>query len=309
MTARCWRHDMFVYDADDAFAGLVAPYLDEGLEEGDALMAVFVPEKQSLLRDALGRSSDTVDFTDANDVYTRPEAVLARYDAAVRRLLADGARSIRLIGELPIWETQQQWDVWIRYDGLLNHAFTHLPVRVACAYDARVVPDPVLRESRRAHPLIHHGDWDGGEWHESHDFDPTEVVRSMTPDPPPLPQLREVSVGEDARSFRERLMDEMAAADVPSDQAYGMLLAAAEVYANTMRHGEGTPSLRVGRVDEGFVCELSDGGVGLDDPLAGYLPPRENGPGRAGLWVARQSVRRLEHLAASGGGLTTRLWA
>jgi anti-sigma regulatory factor (Ser/Thr protein kinase) len=63
--------------------------------------------------------------------------------------------------------------------------------------------------------------------------------------------------------------------------------------------------VRLGQADGRFVCEIADHGPGLDDPLAGYLPPR---PGRgAGLWVARQLTRRLEMLS-SERGLTTRLW-
>lgn len=301
---------MFVYDADEAFGALMTPYLDEGLDEGEALMAVFVPEKQSLLRDALGgRIADKVEFTNADDVYTRPQAVLGRYDARMRHLLSGGAQSIRFIGELPLCETQEQWNLWMLYEALLDRAFTHLPVRVVCAYDERVVPDPVLQTSRRTHPLTHDGDWHGGEWHENHGYDPTDVVRSLTPEPLPLPNLREVQFGGDARSFRRQLAADMAAADVGSDAAHGMLVAVSEVYANTMLHGDGAPSLRVGRVDDGFVCEVSDAGAGFDDPLAGHLPPRAGGPEGAGLWVARQSVRRLEHLCSNGGGQTTRLWA
>jgi hypothetical protein len=55
------------------------------------------------------------------------------------------------------------------------------------------------------------------------------------------------------------------------------------------------------------VCEITDAGMGLDDPLAGYLPPKsEDGPG-AGLWVARQLTRRVD-LLTSPQGLTVRLW-
>jgi hypothetical protein len=57
------------------------------------------------------------------------------------------------------------------------------------------------------------------------------------------------------------------------------------------------------------VCEVSDHGGGLDDPLAGYVPPREGALDGAGLWVARQFASRLKPLASPGGGLTTRLWA
>ena len=68
------------------------------------------------------------------------------------------------------------------------------------------------------------------------------------------------------------------AAELSELDATNLLLAAAEVLANAERHGGGTPSVRVGRVGDRFVCEVSDDGPGIDDPLAGFLPPR---PGHA----------------------------
>jgi len=36
------------------------------------------------------------------------------------------------------------------------------------------------------------------------------------------------------------------------------------------------------------VCEVSDTGAGLRDPLAGQLPPERFAAGGHGLWLARQ---------------------
>jgi hypothetical protein len=52
---------------------------------------------------------------------------------------------------------------------------------------------------------------------------------------------------------------------------------------------------------------ISDHGAGLDDPLAGYLPPHSGHARGAGLWVARQMTRRVD-MVSSSLGLTTRLW-
>jgi anti-sigma regulatory factor (Ser/Thr protein kinase) len=86
-----------------------------------------------------------------------------------------------------------------------------------------------------------------------------------------------------------------------------MLVAAAEVIANGERHGGETLSVQAGRIGERFVCEVSDDGPGIDDPLAGFLPPRPGHAGGAGLWVARQLTRQLE-LVPSPQGATVRLW-
>jgi anti-sigma regulatory factor (Ser/Thr protein kinase) len=66
-------------------------------------------------------------------------------------------------------------------------------------------------------------------------------------------------------------------------------------------------SVSVGPVGERFVCEVSDDGAGLDDPLAGFVPPRPGHSSGAGLWVARQLTQQLE-LVPSARGTTVRLW-
>jgi anti-sigma regulatory factor (Ser/Thr protein kinase) len=303
------RHELFAYDADAALAEFAAPFLDEGLDQGEALIAVYVAHKQALLRDGLGSGPGGVTFVDADEVYTRPEAAVREHDATIRQRLRDGAPSVRVMGELPVWETREQWDSWLLYDALLNRVFAHFPLRVVCTYDERVTPEAVMRASRVAHPRIHgDGLGDGHGHHNPHHQDPVEMVRSLTPEPQPLPGLRAVPAGEDALGFRRHLAGEMSAAGVPADAAGELLLAAAEIYDNAVRHGDGSPALRVGRVGDRFVCELADRGSGLDDPMAGYLPPRQGTTDGAGLWVARQLTSRLELLPTPGGGLTARLW-
>jgi len=103
------------------------------------------------------------------------------------------------------------------------------------------------------------------------------------------------------------LSTELAAASVPEAQVVNMLVAANEVFENALRHGGGPTALRAGLVDGWFVCEIADRGPGLDDPLAGYVPPTPGQPGREGLWISRRLVSRLE-LIPTEPGLTVRLW-
>jgi anti-sigma regulatory factor (Ser/Thr protein kinase) len=129
-------------------------------------------------------------------------------------------------------------------------------------------------------------------------------VRARTPAPADAPGLKLLS-GPDARTLRGGLLGELWAEGIFEESAEDMVLAASEVLANAHRYGGGVRGVRVGRVGERFVCEIADHGPGLDEPLAGYLPPA---PGRgAGLWVARQLTQRLEMISTERG-LTTRLW-
>ncbi|HEX7300813.1 MAG TPA: sensor histidine kinase [Solirubrobacteraceae bacterium] len=298
------RHDIFVYDSDGELADVATAFLHDAADERAAAVAVFDARKTALLGEALGPGPDGVTFIDHDAHYTRPEATLATYDATLRRLLRGPATSVRLFGELPRCSTQTDRDRWTAYEAILNRAFSAQPAWIVCGYDAREVSDSMLQAGLRTHPQRHRAA--SGSSPEYHD--PEAVVREVTPPPVPLPDdLAPLAVEDGAGAFRERLAGAMSAAGVTEPRASAMLVAASEVIANARRHGGGVRSMRAGAVDGSFVCELSDHGPGLDDPLAGHLPPRPDADDGAGLWVARQLTDRLE-LLTSPDGLTVRLW-
>jgi anti-sigma regulatory factor (Ser/Thr protein kinase) len=299
------RHDLLVYDSDEQYAEQLVPFVQAGLDRGEAVVAVPGRATDRLLRDALGATSDRVTFHLCEDWYTRPEAALARYDAAVRASLRDGATGVRVAGEVPFCSSQHEWDAWVRYEAILNRAFAGRPVSMTCTYDSRVVPDHMVDAARHTHPNL--ASYDRQENLDYHD--PAEVLRAHAPGPEPVPELHNLPVDSEARALRGTLSREMADAGVAPDQAKAIVLAASEVVLNAERHGDGVRSIRVGGGDGTFVCEVSDAGGGLEDPLAGYLPPGAPAGNGEGLWVARQLTRRLDLLPSPEGGLTVRLWA
>jgi anti-sigma regulatory factor (Ser/Thr protein kinase) len=297
------RHDAFVYESDDVFAARMVPFLTDGLEAGDASVAVTTRANLDLLRNALGDAGEHVSFLDRDEWYSRPAKAIAGYDQTLRLHLGAGAPRVRVVGEVQFGTTPDEWDEWTVYEALVNRAFADCPAWIVCPYDARTLPDAVVLGAAHTHRQVLTDDW-----HESsHYEDPADVARALTPAPAALPQLRSVPLDINAHSFREVLRREMAADAVPEAQARDMLLAATEVTTNITRHGAEPREMRVGRVGERFVCELSDCGPGLDDPYAGYLPPDTATVGGAGLWVARQVTWRLD-LLSSPDGLTVRLW-
>ena len=263
------HHDLFVYDTDETFADQAEHYLRNGLEAGQAVIAVVTEAKQELLRDTLGVAAERVLFDDCNDIYTRPEDVLARYDGALRRSLHAGGPGFTLYGELPATQTPAEWDRWMTYEGILNRAFANRPVEIMCGYDARAVPESILQLARHSHQRVLTGD----DWQPSpHYEDPADLARRLAPVPVPLHGLRTLLAGE-LREARRQLAAELDVAGVSGDRARDLVLAVGEAFANGQRYGNGVRWLRVGRVGDSFVCEVSDRGAGFDDPLAGYLPP------------------------------------
>jgi anti-sigma regulatory factor (Ser/Thr protein kinase) len=297
------RHSLFLYEDDERLVRKVAPFLESGLRRGDPAIVIAERAKCERLAGALGSHAGAVSFVDRDAFYTRPEAALAGYDGRVRRLVRDGAHAIRVYAELPACGTDAQWNPWIRYEAIVNRALVHHPLWVMCGYDAREVSEWVVDGALATHPEVLADDWA----RNAHYHRPEELVRARTPTPAPITGLHPLPVDSDARGFREGLSAELEAAEVSAPEAENMIIAAAEVLANARRHGGPAVSVSVGRVEDRFVCEVSDDGPGIDDPLTGYLPPRPGHAGGAGLWVARQLTRQLD-LVPAPHGQTVRLW-
>jgi len=298
------RHSLLVYDDDDQMVEKIAPFLCSGLADGERAVVVLERRKWERLAAALGSHADKVLYIERDTFYTRPEAALAGYDGTLRRFVRDGASAIRVFGELPRCETDAECNLWLTYEAILNRAFEQHPVWIMCGYDTREVPGPLLEGAFDTHPeMLTEGLTRSPHYHE-----PEDVVRSRTKAPAPLAGLHALPLDGGPGGFREALSAELEAAGVSELEAGNMLVAAGELLANAQRHGGETLSVHVGRVDDGFVCEVSDDGPGIDDPLAGFLPPRPRHADGAGLWVARQLTRQLE-LVPSPQGATVRLWS
>lgn len=297
------RHDLLVYDSDDGFASYVGLFVEEGIEAGHRVVVVTDPVRRTVLTDTLsGADAEAVLFADRDGVYTRPEAAIATYEATLRALLAEGAEAVRVYGELPECSESEEWQAWLRYEAIVERVFSQEPVWVTCGYDSRAVPPEVIDCAWRLHREVHaHG------WQENpHYHDPVEVLRSLAQEAGELADLRALPLVANEQTLRRLLERELASAGVEPDVAADLLVAAIAVLDNAERHGGGLTGLRAGRVQGRFVCEISDSGPGLDDPYAGYAPPRRRRD-PAGLWHARQRTAQLDLLPRESG-LTVRLW-
>jgi anti-sigma regulatory factor (Ser/Thr protein kinase) len=299
-SAATLRHHAFVYDSDDEYVVRSVAFLKEGLEAGEGCIVGNTRDGLARMRDALGPDADRVAFFDVSSTYTRPaHAVAAYYGTFLDQLRR--APSVRAVANMQFGPTPGDWEEWAGYEAITNLAYSHLPVWVLCTYDSNGLPDPILEDVWRTHPEVLSDGWRASDHFE----DPRELVRKLTRAPEPLPELRSFSAGEDLEVFRERLARELVAENVPKAKSLDMLVAGTELAANAVRHGAGIEEVRVGRAGGRFVCEVVDRGGGFDDPVAGYLAPRE-GTG-TGLWVARQLTWRVESFD-SPRGFTVRIW-
>lgn len=119
-TSSGFAHRLLFYATAEEFVATV-PFLQCGLADDDALLAVTSEDNVRLLRDALGGAVDLVDFADSVDWYRHPAQTLAAYVDYV-----DGhpGQRVRIIGE-PVWygRTEAEIREWTRYESMCNAVF------------------------------------------------------------------------------------------------------------------------------------------------------------------------------------------
>jgi transcriptional regulator with XRE-family HTH domain len=157
-TPRLFEHRALMYGSDDGFIAAAIPYLAEGIDRSDRVLAVTEQPKIDLLRDALGDDAEHVEFADWADWYGSPQEALTRYGAFLSQKLEAGAVWIRVIAEAA-WsgDTEAEIATWTRYESLVNLAFASSPATIVCTYDERSFAEDVVADARRTHPSVVHG--------------------------------------------------------------------------------------------------------------------------------------------------------
>jgi transcriptional regulator with XRE-family HTH domain len=158
MTAPLLGHLVLAYGSDDEFLATTVPFLSQGIERSEPVLAVTTPAHIELLRDSLGANAGHIVFADSLGWLTSPNAALDRYRAFVTEQLEAGAPWVRILGE-PIWAGRSDAEIvaWTRYESLFNLAFASMPITVLCPYDARTLPAAIIADAHRTHPAIAHG--------------------------------------------------------------------------------------------------------------------------------------------------------
>jgi anti-sigma regulatory factor (Ser/Thr protein kinase) len=297
------HHGLFVYDNDGDFVDRATSYLGAGTGAGEMGLAVVSRAKWALLRESLGDDVQRISHIQPATHYRDPQAALVEYDAVLRQAVAAGTTAVRLLGELPAWETRELCDAWTVYEALINTVFADRPISMVCGYDEREHSAAAMEGALLTHPRVLVDGWEDNDRYQ----DPAAVVTAVAGALEALPDLRELTVEPDARAFARRLRRELAALGVPRAKSRRLLLAAGEIFDNATKHGHGPQSQRIGRVAGQIVWELSDNGSGFEDPLAGYIPPEHAEARGRGLWTVRRLTQRVEFLT-SPRGFTARLW-
>jgi hypothetical protein len=148
-------HEALVYSSDDEFLERLVPFVQDGLAASDPTTVVLTPNKSALLREALGQDAQRVSFAEASATYRRPAAAFAAYRRHLEMELSrPDVELVRVIGEIPLVLTSEEYAEWMRYESMFNRGFAGYPLWVVCGYDTRARPEQIVGDALLTHPFV-----------------------------------------------------------------------------------------------------------------------------------------------------------
>jgi anti-sigma regulatory factor (Ser/Thr protein kinase) len=299
-------HSALIYGSDDEFTEVALPFVEGGVAAGEPTLVAVQDRNIKILRAALGGEPDGVTLLPAEEWYESSARSRDKFGRWARERA--GAGRVRMMGESPrsVGNEAQIRD-WARYESVINVAFAGLPVSFLCPYDARVLTPEILEHAHSTHPEIIGSD--GPVASETYE-DPLEFCGR-------LDSRVERPLGEpatvldfnlaDLHAVRQVVTSMVVASGLPGSRADELALAVNEIASNALVHGSPPATLRIWQEDGELICEVSDGGEGIKDVLAGQLTPPPDGIGGRGLWLARMLSDAVE--IRNGKGCTVSIHA
>jgi anti-sigma regulatory factor (Ser/Thr protein kinase) len=307
MTATAtFHHEALFYAGDAEFVDRCRGFVEEGLERGEPILVMVGSRKLELLRQALGERAGEVHFADMEVIGRNP----ARIIPAWGRFVADhtgngGSGGMRGIGE-PIWADRKpdEMEECQLHESLINLAFAAADsFRLVCPYDTDALPDDVIAEARRSHPVVSHR----GEPADCGDYCGIEKVAARFSEPLAAPpdDAEELTVQLDGLREARGFVRRRAQAAGLGTRAEDLVLAVNEVLSNSLHHAGEDGALRIWDEPDGLVCEVRDGGH-IVQPLIGREEPAVGQVGGHGMWLVNL-VCDLVQVRSSASGSTVRM--
>ncbi|MBE1487570.1 sensor histidine kinase [Plantactinospora soyae] len=283
-----YYHEAVCYRSDAELLAVAVPFLLDGVAAGEPTVVSLGEQNEALVRAALPADAP-VTFLTGGDVYARPAAAIKAYRQLLAGYVAEGARQIRIIGEVPRVALGATWDWWARYESAINRVYDDYPLWSMCAYDTRITPAPVLGDIMRTHPRI--ATADGRSVPSGTYTDPAAYLtetRTVLPDPlqrtAPVIELTDPTPTQARRAVYGADRGQL-----PADDVEDLVVAVSETVTNALRYGRPPVRFRLWTGDDRIVVTVSDGGTGPKDPFAGLIPAGNGSPGGLGLWITYQS--------------------
>jgi anti-sigma regulatory factor (Ser/Thr protein kinase) len=294
-----FAHIALFYRTASQYAQEVGQFIRAGLAANEAVMVAVPRPRALLLREELGVYAARVTFADITRVGRNPGRILSAMHAFAQ---AHADRVVRYAGE-PGWRsrTAAEWREVARHEVLVNVAFSGQQVKALCPYDAAALAPAVLAEAERSHPAL----LQAGRIRPNDSFTGLDVGEQGDPLPDPPADAAELIYRDDPGSARDFVRNRAKAEGLREPRITDLVIAVGELAANTLRHTNGSGSVRVWGSGGEVICEVRDGGH-IGDVLAGRLNPAVDAGRGHGLWVVNQ-VCDLVEMRTNASGTTLRL--
>lgn len=300
-----YRHEAFFWEGDDQFVAGTVPFIREGLEAGEAVMVAVTAPRIDVLRDALNGDATGVRFIDMARLGANPARIIPAWRAFTDQ---HPGLPVRGIGE-PIWRGRRVPELaeCQMHEALLNLAVDpETPLWLMCPYDIETLPDAVLAEAHRSHPVVldvetHRGSTTYGGVHHLRKMFKTELPRTHVT----VVVSHRTFDADDFAEVRADVRAHAASAGLDRERTDDLVLGVHEVAVNSVRHGRGPSELRIWEERHALVCEVR--GLGrVISPMEGRLPPASADEVGHGLWMAHQ-LCDLVQVRSRKGGTTVRI--
>lgn len=279
-------HAVGLYRGDEEFRALIMPFVEEGLAAREPVVIGYDERKSGLISGWLDDPS-AVTFLGEASMYATPARALESFRRLFERQVADGARAIRAAGDVPHEGNGHSFEGWDRYEAAINVAWSELPVRAHCLYDATTTSPEVLDVLDRTHPWLL---TPGASERRNPRYEDPATLRWRDPAPDPLEATAPAAALDAPTAAQTRsAIRATAAGSLDRHLLQELLLGASEAVANAHSHGHAPVSVRIWIAPGRAVVSVRDGGKGPGDHLAGLMPARNDGatPG-LGLWITHQ---------------------
>ncbi|MEU7479599.1 anti-sigma factor RsbA family regulatory protein [Lentzea sp. NPDC042327] len=260
-----FAHEALFYRDEDEFLVSTARFAADGVDSGEPVLVAVPERKIALLRARLAERADQVHFIDMTEAGRNPgriiPGVLMAFSASAPQ------RRVRMVGE-PMWpgRSDLEYPACIQHEALVNTAFEGRQGVILCPYNAGSLPEHVLADARRTHPVV----IDGSRRVASESYtDPaglSEVYNVPLPPPPATAEEHAFSVGTLAHV---RKLVSTYAQWLRREQVDDLVLAVNELATNSILHASGRGVLRFWREGDTAVCEVSDSGTGFPPSFTG----------------------------------------
>jgi anti-sigma regulatory factor (Ser/Thr protein kinase) len=293
-------HLAFFYDDERDYVSYLSAFATAGRRNGEPVFLAVPGRHAALLRESLGASSNYLSYGAMTQTGRNPARLIPELTAFID---AHPGTRVRYVGEA-FWPGRSAAELCeaTRHEALMNLAFAAAPVTILCPYDVAGLAPHVVGGAECTHPAV----VQGGRTEVPACYAGRGVIPPGYDRPLPAPPAgaEVLFYQESLRPVRHLVTEHAAALGMADDRVANLVIAAAEVTANTLAHTTGGGMFHIWHTEDEVICQIRDRGW-IADPLAGRRRHRPEDSGH-GLWVVNQ-VCDLVEIRSTRAGTTIRL--